>query len=171
MMASLSRLIMVVLFCSLPLAAVAQSPQPAAVPTQPLLKPAELEQLLAPIALYSDPLLTQVLIASTYPLEVVQADRWAKANTNLKGDALSAALAKQSWDDSTKSLVQVPTVLAMMAEQLDWTPEAWRRHARPTSRRDGLDPASRRARAANGKLKSGKEQTVVPKPKTTNSTS
>ena len=51
----------------------------------------------------------------------MQADRWAKANTNLKGDALTAALAKQSWDDSVKSLVQVPTVLAMMAEQLDWT--------------------------------------------------
>jgi hypothetical protein len=163
MMASLSRLIMVVLFFSLPLAAVAQSPQPAAQPTQPLLKPAELEQLLAPIALYSDPLLTQVLIASTYPLEVVQADRWAKANTNLKGDALSAALAKQSWDDSTKSLVQVPTVLAMMAEQLDWTQKLG--DAMLAQQADVMDSIQRlRARAqANGKLKSGKEQTVSAK--------
>jgi hypothetical protein len=163
MMASLSRLIMVVLFCSLPLAAVAQSPQPAAQPTQPLLKPAELEQLLAPIALYSDPLLTQVLIASTYPLEIVQADRWAKANTNLKGDAISAALAKQSWDDSTKSLVQVPTVLAMMAEQLDWTQKLG--DAMLAQQSDVMDSIQRlRARAqANGKLKSGKEQTVSAK--------
>jgi hypothetical protein len=163
MMASLSRLIMVVLFFSLPLAAVAQSPQPAAQPTQPLLKPAELEQLLAPIALYSDPLLTQVLIASTYPLEVVQADRWAKANTNLKGDALSAALAKQSWDDSTKSLVQVPTVLAMMAEQLDWTQKLG--DAMLAQQADVMDSIQRlSARAqANGKLKSGKEQTVSTK--------
>ena len=120
MTARLSRLILAVLLCAIPLGALAQTPQPAA-PTQALLKPAELDQLLAPIALYSDPLLAEVLIASTYPLEVVQADRWAKSNTTLKGNALTAALAKQSWDDSVKAVAQVPTVLAMMADQLDWT--------------------------------------------------
>jgi hypothetical protein len=157
----LSRLVVVIFFlCCLPLAALAQSPQPAAAPTQPLLKPAELDQMLAPIALYPDPLLTQVLIAATYPLEVVQADRWAKANTNLKGDALTAALAKQSWDDSIKSLVQTPTVLAMMAEQLDWTQKLG--DAMLAQQADVMDSVQRlRARAqANGKLKSGKEQTV-----------
>jgi hypothetical protein len=156
----LSRLIVAVLFWCLPLTAFAQSPQPAAAPTQPLLKPAELDQMLAPIALYPDPLLTQVLIAATYPLEVVQADRWAKANTNLKGDALTAALAKQSWDDSIKSLVQVPTVLAMMAEQLDWTQKLG--DAMLAQQADVMDSVQRlRARAqANGKLQSGKEQTV-----------
>ena len=112
---------MIALLCCVPLGAMAQSPQSAAAPTQPLLKAPELDQLVAPIALHPDPLLSEILIASTYPLEVVQADRWAKSNTTLKGDALTAALAKQSWDDSVKSLVQVPTVLAMMAEQLDWT--------------------------------------------------
>jgi hypothetical protein len=119
MITRFSRLIMIAVLWSVPLGAMAQ--QPATAPTQPLLKPAELDQLLAPIALHPDPLLSEVLIASTYPLEVVQADRWAKSNKALKGDALTAALAKQSWDDSVKSLVQVPSVLTMMSEQLDWT--------------------------------------------------
>ena len=160
MMTRLSQLVVVILFGCLPFSAVAQSPQPAAAPTQALLKPAELDQMLAPIALYPDPLLTQVLIAATYPLEVVQGDRWAKANTNLKGDALTAALAKQGWDDSIKSLVQVPTVLAMMAEQLDWTQKLG--DAMLAQQADVMDSVQRlRQRAQdNGKLQSGKEQTV-----------
>jgi hypothetical protein len=162
-MAYLSRLIMVILLWSLPLAVAAQSPQAPAASPQPLLKPAELDQMLAPIALYPDPLLTQVLIASTYPLEVVQADRWAKANANLKGDALSAAIAKQSWDDSVKSLLQVPTVLATMGEQLDWTQKLG--DAMLAQQAEVMDSIQRlRVRAqANGKLKSGKEQTVTVK--------
>ena len=119
MVGTLSRLIMAALLCLLPLGALAQTP--AAAPSQALLKPAELDQLVAPIALYPDPLLSEVLIASTYPLEVVQADRWAKSNSSLKGEALTAALAKQGWDDSVKALAQVPNVLTMMADQLDWT--------------------------------------------------
>src|SRR5262249_45801552 len=79
MTACWSRLILIAVFLLAPLGALAQAPQPA--PTQPLLGAAELDQMLAPIALYPDPLLSEVLIASTYPLEVVQADRWAKANT------------------------------------------------------------------------------------------
>ncbi|MBP1713921.1 MAG: hypothetical protein H6Q42_2124 [Deltaproteobacteria bacterium] len=81
----------------------------------------ELDQLLAPIALHPDSLLAQILMASTYPLEVVQADRWAKQNKNLKGDALAAALEKQTWDPSVKSLVNFPQALQMMSEKLDWT--------------------------------------------------
>jgi Protein of unknown function (DUF3300)/Chaperone of endosialidase len=163
MMARFSRLIMIALLWSVPLGAMAESSQPAAAPTQPLLKPAQLDQLLAPIALYPDPLLTQTLIASTYPLEVVQADRWAKSNKNLKGDALTAALAKQSWDDSVKSLVQVPTVLTMMGEQLDWTQKLG--DAMLAQQADVMDSVQRlRARAqANGKLQSTKEQTVTVK--------
>src|SRR5262245_29270281 len=114
-----ARLIMIVLLWSVPLGAMAQ--QQATAPAQPLLKPAELDQLVAPIALHPDPLLSEMLIAATYPLEIVHADRWAKANKGLKGDALTSALAKQSWDDSVKSLVQVPKVMAMMAEQIEWT--------------------------------------------------
>src|SRR5262245_17314830 len=156
-----SRLIMIALLWSVPLGAMAQ--QPATAPTQPLLKPAELDQLLAPIALHPDPLLSEVLIASTYPLEVVQADRWAKSNKALKGDALNAALAKQSWDDSVKSLVQVPDMLAMMSEQLDWTQKLG--DAVLAQQADVMDAIQRlRARArANGKLESTKEQTVAVK--------
>jgi hypothetical protein len=84
-------------------------------------KQEELDQMLAPIALYPDSLLGQILIASTYPLEIVQADRWAKANKDLKGDPLTAALEKQNWDPSVKSLVNFPQVLSMMSEKLDWT--------------------------------------------------
>jgi hypothetical protein len=161
MLARLSRLIMIALLWSVPLGAMAQ--QPVTAPTQPLLKPAELDQLLAPIALHPDPLLSEILIASTYPLEVVQADRWAKSNAKLKGDALTAALAKQSWDDSVKSLVQVPTVLTMMSEQLEWTQKLG--DAVLAQQADVMDAIQRlRARArANGKLETTKEQTVTVK--------
>src|SRR5262249_2067244 len=154
-----SRLLAVILLCTFSFAAAAQTPQNTSAPTQPLLKQAELDQMLAPIALYPDPLLTQVLIASTYPLEVVQGDRWVKNNRNLKGEALTAALAKQSWDDSIKSLVQTPTVLAMMAEQLDWTQKLG--DAMLAQQADVMDSVQRlRGRAqANGKLKTTKEQT------------
>ena len=157
------RLLIVALLWCVPLSAMAQSPQPAAAPTQALLKPAELDQLLAPIALYSDPLLSQTLIASTYPLEVVQADRWAKSNASLKGDALTAGLAKQSWDDSVKSLVQVPTVLSMMADQLDWTQKLG--DAMLAQQADVMDAVQRlRGRAqSNGKLQTTKQQTVTTK--------
>jgi hypothetical protein len=83
-------------------------------------KQEELDQLLAPIALYPDNVLTAVLISSTYPLEVVQTERWMKKNKDLKGDVLKAALDKQPWDDSVKALVPFPEVLNMMSE-LEWT--------------------------------------------------
>jgi hypothetical protein len=84
-------------------------------------KQEELDQMLAPIALYPDDLLTQLLMASTYPLEIVQAARWAKQNKNLKGDALTQALEKEDWDPSVKSLMNFPEVLDRMNEDLQWT--------------------------------------------------
>src|SRR5258706_15966895 len=75
---------------------------------KPPFKQEELDQLLASIALYPDDLLSQVLMASTYPIEIVQADRWVKANASLKGDALAKALEKQTWDPSVRSLVNFP---------------------------------------------------------------
>src|SRR5215831_12658084 len=83
----------------MPGAAIAQSANPpAAASNQELLKPEELDAIVAPIALYPDTLLATVLMASTYPLEVVQADRWARENKKLKGDQLKAAVDKQrSW--------------------------------------------------------------------------
>ena len=95
---------------------------PAAPPTTaPALKSEELEQIAAPIALYPDSLLAQVFMASTYPLEIVQADRWVKQNPSVKGDALAKALNQQTWDPSVKSLVDFPQVLSMMSEKLDLT--------------------------------------------------
>src|SRR3984885_1627297 len=70
----------------------------APIPDQQALKPAELDALVAPIALYPDALLANVLMASTYPLEVVRAERWVNQNKNLTGDALKAAAEKQDWD-------------------------------------------------------------------------
>jgi uncharacterized membrane protein YgcG len=106
-----------------------ESGQPAATPpaptiakdSAPTLTQEELDQMFAPLALYPDDLLTQVLMASTYPLEVVQANRWIKNNSNMRGDALAAALEKQSWDPSVKSLINVPKVLDMLDEDLDRT--------------------------------------------------
>ena len=81
----------------------------------------DLDELLAPIALYPDALLAQVLMASTYPLEVVEAARWQKQNSTLKDKALEEAVKKQTWDESVKALTAVPQVLTMMNEKLDWT--------------------------------------------------
>ncbi|HKC97008.1 MAG TPA: DUF3300 domain-containing protein, partial [Methylomirabilota bacterium] len=94
--------------------------QPPGAAGPPPFKPEELEQIVAPIALYPDPLIAQIFMASTYPLEVIQAARFAKANPNLKDAALNEELKKQSWDDSVKSLVSFPQVLEMMDNQLEW---------------------------------------------------
>ena len=116
--------------------------------------------MLAPIALHPDNVLTQILIASTYPLEVVQADRWVKQNKSLKGDALKAALEKQPWDDSVKALAPFPDVLAMMSEKLDWTQKLG--DAFLAQQKDVMDTVQklRRKAAETGNLKSSKEQEV-----------
>src|SRR5665647_462011 len=85
----------------------AQSPEKAPSKT---FSQEQLDQLLAPIALYPDSLLTQILMASTYPLEVAKANNWVTQNKGLKGDALTAALEKQEWDPSVKSLVNFPQI-------------------------------------------------------------
>jgi hypothetical protein len=126
----------------------------------PVFKAEELEQILAPIALYPDSLLTQILMASTYPLEIVQADRWAKQNKNMKGDALAKALEAQPWDPSVKSLVNFPQVLAMMGDKLDWTQKLG--DAFLAQQKDVLGTVQKlRAKAkAAGNLKTTKEQVV-----------
>ena len=124
-------------------------------------KQEELDQLLAPIALYPDSLLAQILMASTYPLEVVQAGRWIKANQTLKGDALSAALEKENWDPSVKSLVNFPQVLDMMNEKLDWTQKLG--DAFLARQKDVMDTVQklREKAEAQGNLKSSEQQKVV----------
>ncbi len=102
--------------------ATAPVPGPATPAAHPLGK-AQLEQIIAPIALYPDPLLSQVLMASTYPLEIVEADRWTRlpANAALKDGALTDALKQQNWDPSVKALVPFPKLLSLLAEKLEWT--------------------------------------------------
>jgi|HubBroStandDraft_5_1064220.scaffolds.fasta_scaffold01165_9 hypothetical protein len=104
---------------------VASTPPPAqaspGVPLDVQQTPQELDQLVAPIALYPDELVAQVLAAATYPTEVVEAERWMQAHPELKGDALAKAADTQPWDSSVKALVQFPPVLAMMDKNLSWT--------------------------------------------------
>jgi hypothetical protein len=107
-------------------AAEAAAATPASVPAQPAAPKqtqAQLDQLLAPVALYPDPLLGQVLMASTYPLEVVEAARWVdvRANRALTGDALTTALNAQHWDPSVMALVPFPHLLATMSQKIEWT--------------------------------------------------
>jgi len=97
-----------------------QQAAPAAATTSAPATQEELDKLLAPIALYPDALLAQVLMASTYPLEVVMAGRWAKANPGVTGKALEDAMQKQTWDASVKGLTAVPKVLERMSENIDW---------------------------------------------------
>jgi hypothetical protein len=145
-----------------PGSAPAQPPTAAASPVvdQPLLKPAELEALVAPIALYPDTLLANVLMASTYPLEVVRAERWVNQNKNLKDDALKAAAEKQPWDGSIKSLVAAPAVLQLLNERLEWTQKLG--EAFLAQEKDVMDAVQRmRARAYDRKKLVTTKQQVV----------
>jgi len=111
-----------------PTAPTSEHPQTTAQPapaqsTPQKLSEAQLDQLIAPVALYPDPILSQMLMASTYPLEVVEAALWVQepANKSLTGDALTEALKNQNWDPSVMALVLFPRVLAMMADRVQWT--------------------------------------------------
>ena len=96
-------------------------PPPGAVDEAPLLTPQQLDDLVASIALYPDPLIAQILAAATYPLEVVEADRWLQANSGLQGTALTDAAQNQPWDPSVQALVVFPSVLGMLDRNLAWT--------------------------------------------------
>lgn len=147
--------------------ALAQQPatQPSGVtqtaPSETLLKGEQLDALVAPIALYPDNLLSLVLIASTYPVEVVQADRFVKENSNLKGEQLKAAVDKEAWDEAVKALTATPDILEMMSTQLEWTTKLG--NAVLAQQPDVMDAIQRlRTKAdTNNKLASTKEQRVV----------
>jgi hypothetical protein len=103
---------------------IAQQPATAdsqAVPQAAQQTPEQLQQLVAPIALYPDALVAQILTASTYPAEVVEADRWMQQHSDLKGDDLGNAVNDQSWDPSVKALTQFPSVLTNMDKNIAWT--------------------------------------------------
>ena len=124
---------------------------------------AELAQMLAPIALYPDALLAQILVAAAFPDQVAEADTWLKANPDLKGDALNGALDKMNWDLSVKALVPFPQVLAMMVEQTAWTQKLGEAF---TAQESDVIAAVQKLRSqayAAGNLKSSAEQKVVVK--------
>jgi len=95
--------------------------QTEAAPEEDIFSPEQIAQLVAPIALHPDALVAQILMASTYPLEVVQAARWAEENPDVEAEALEEAMQDQPWDASVKSLTAFPQVLQMMSDELTWT--------------------------------------------------
>src|ERR1039457_2876301 len=111
----------------IPFLTMAQVQEPTSVPgqqapVQAQMLPAEqLNDLVAPIALYPDALLSQVLVASTYPLEVVEAQQWLQRNGNLKGQQLTEAARQQNWDASVQAMVAFPEVLTMLNQDVQWT--------------------------------------------------
>ena len=154
-------------FTAIPVDATAQSNQQSASapPSQPdeyaLLTADELDGLVAPIALYPDALVAQVLGAATFPYEIVDAVVWLKQNSSLTGEALAKAVDQQSWDPAVKALTQFPTVLDNLAKNLAWTSSLG--EASATQQQDVMAAIQRmRAKAkAAGNLKSSPEIKVV----------
>src|ERR1700761_6216047 len=125
---------------------------------------AQIQQLVAPIALYPDPLLSQILMASTYPLEVVEAARWSRDNPAVTGAALETAMQGQSWDPSIKALAAVPQTLQMMNDKLDWTQQLGDAFlAQQQSVLDAVQTLRAEAQAA-GNLQSTPQQAVTTAP-------
>src|SRR5580698_1373605 len=137
-----------------------EDPQPPQAPPHAQQTPDQLEQLVAPIALYPDSLVAQILAASTFPEQVVEADRWLQAHPDLKGDALGQAIDPQPWDPSVKALTAFPSVLGNMDKNLGWTSSLG--DAYYNQQQDVMDAVQvmrQRAQAA-GNLKSTSQQTV-----------
>jgi Protein of unknown function (DUF3300) len=122
--------------------------------------PDQLDSLVAPIALYPDPLLAQVLAASTYPLEIIQLQQWLEKNKNLKGQALADAVAKEPWDPSVESLAAVPDVAKRLANDIQWTTDLG--NAFLAQEADVMAAVQRMRKKAEGKgnLKSTEQQKV-----------
>ncbi|MGZ5106674.1 MAG: DUF3300 domain-containing protein, partial [Usitatibacter sp.] len=135
------------------------APFPAA--PQPAMSEAQLDQLLAPVALYPDDVLANVLAASTYPLEVVSLQRWLDRNPGLSGDALGQALDAQPWDASVKALAPFASVVAMMSGELEWTQRLG--NAFLASQADVMDAVQRLRRKAReaGSLQDNERERVV----------
>jgi hypothetical protein len=136
--------------------------EPAAAPEQaaPKIPNDQLDSLVAPIALYPDPLLAQILAASTYPLEIIQLQQWMERNKNLKDNALSDAVAKQNWDPSIQAMAAFPDVVKRLADDIQWTSDLG--NAFLAQQPDVMDAIQRmRAKAHdNGNLKTTAQQNV-----------
>jgi uncharacterized membrane protein YgcG len=170
-----SLLSLALVFATLPQDLWAYQDQDAAAPAQDAAGPAQaapapaytqqtaeqLQQLVAPIALYPDSLVAQVLAASTFPEQVVEADRWAQANPDLKGDALGKAVDQQAWDPSVKALTAFPSVLGNMDKNLSWTSSLG--DAYYNQQQDVMDAVQVMRKKAQdaGNLKTTPQQTVA----------
>lgn len=123
--------------------------------------PADLQQLVAPIALYPDALVAQILAASTYPTQIVQADRWLQGRVNLPPEQIAAEVDKESWDPSVKALTAFPSVLANLDQNLSWTTALGEAYfSQPQDVLDSVQVMRRRAEDA-GSLRSTPQQTVI----------
>src|SRR2546430_8492039 len=120
----------------------------------------QLDSLVAPIALYPDPLLAQVLAASTYPLEIIQLQQWLTKNKDLKDKALADAVQKQPWDPSIQSMAALPDVVKRLADDIQWTADLG--NAFLAQQNDVMDAVhSMRKKAQDkGNLKSTDQQKV-----------
>ena len=120
----------------------------------------QLEQIVAPIALHPDSLLSQILMASTYPIEIVEASRWLQKNPKLKGKELEEALKKQDWDPAVKSMCGLPDVLHKMNDNLDWTQDLGDAFLGQKEELMKTVQKMRKKALEAGNLKSGEQQTV-----------
>ncbi len=120
----------------------------------------QLDSLVAPIALYPDPMLSQVLVASTYPLEVIQLQQWLAQHKDLKGKELAAAVEKQDWDPSIQSMAGLPDLVKLLSENIKWTTDLG--NAFLAQQNDVMDAVQRMRNKAqdNGNLKSNEQQKV-----------
>jgi hypothetical protein len=143
-------------------AAQAQAQETAAAETTKL-PPDQLDSLVAPIALYPDPMLAQVLAASTYPLEIIQLQQWLSKNPGLKDKALADAVAKEPWDPTVQALAALPEVVKRLADDIQWTTDLG--NAFLAQQSDVMDAVQRMRRKAQdkGNLKSTEQQTVETK--------
>ncbi len=121
----------------------------------------QLDSLVAPIALYPDPLLAQVLAASTYPLEIVQLQQWLAKHTDLKGEALAAAVEKESWDPAVQGLAALPDVIKRLGDDIQWTTDLG--NAFLAQQSDVMDAVQRMRKKASdqGNLKTTEQQKVT----------
>ena len=122
--------------------------------------PEQLDSLVAPIALYPDPMLSQTLVASTYPLEIIQLQQWQAKNKDLKDQALADAVKKQNWDPSIQAMAALPDVVKQMADNITWTTDLG--NAFLAQQSDVMDAVQRMRKKAKdaGNLKSGEQQKV-----------
>lgn len=136
----------------------AAEPLPAPLPQQ---STQELEQLVAPIALYPDPLVAQILAGATHPTEIVEADRWLQQHADVKGESLATAVDAQSWDPSVKALTQFPGLLGMMDKNLSWTSSLGEAYVNGQQNvLDAVQVMRQRAQQA-GNLKSSPQESVT----------